>query len=124
MRMKEDAMLNGQLKPAYNLQHGVDSEYITWIDISAKPTDTGTLIPFLKDMEKHLSFRYQEIVADAGYESEENYLFLEKNGQSSFIKPMNYEISKTQNIKKISGKWKTWNMILKKTVIVVKTGKC
>lgn len=34
MRMKEDAMLNGQLKPAYNLQHGVDSEYITWLDIS------------------------------------------------------------------------------------------
>ena len=104
MRMKEDAMMNGQLKPAYNLQHGVDSEYITWIDISAKPTDTGTLIPFLKDMEKHLSFRYQEIVADAGYESEENYLFLEKNGQSSFIKPMNYEISKTRNYKKDIGK--------------------
>lgn len=28
MRMKEDAMKNGQLKPGYNLQHGVDSEYI------------------------------------------------------------------------------------------------
>ena len=50
MRMKEDAMRNGQLKPAYNIQHGVDSEYITWIDISSKTTDTGTLIPFLKDM--------------------------------------------------------------------------
>ena len=24
MRLKEDAMLNGQLKPAYNLQHAVD----------------------------------------------------------------------------------------------------
>ena len=56
MRMKEDAMLNGQLKPAYNIQHGVDSEYITWVDISAHSTDTLTLIPFLKDMEKHLSF--------------------------------------------------------------------
>ena len=104
MRMKEDAMLNGQLKPAYNLQHGVDSEYITWIDISAKPTDTGTLIPFLKDMEKHLSFRYQEIVADAGYESEENYLFLEAQGQRAFIKPQNYEISKTRKYKKDIGK--------------------
>ena len=29
VRMKEDAMLNGQLKPAYNIQHGVDSEYST-----------------------------------------------------------------------------------------------
>ena len=100
MRMKEDAMRNGQLKPAYNIQHGVDSEYITWVDISAHPTDTRTLIPFLKDMEKHLSFKYTEIVADAGYESEENYAFLEANGQRSFIKPVNYEISKTGKYKK------------------------
>ena len=96
MRLKEDAMLNGQLKPAYNLQHGVDSEYITWLDISPRPTDTRTLIPFLKDMELHLPFKYQEIVADAGYESEENYLFLEGNGQLAYIKPQNYEISKTR----------------------------
>ena len=96
MRLKEDAMLNGQLKPAYNLQHGVDSEYITWLDISPRPTDTRTLIPFLKDMELHLPFKYQEIVADAGYESEENYLFLEENGQLAYIKPQNYEISKTR----------------------------
>ena len=84
MRMKEDAMLNGQLKPAYNIQHGVDSEYITWIDISPHPTDTRTLIPFLKDMENHLGFKYSEVVADAGYESEENYLFIESNGQTAY----------------------------------------
>ena len=107
MRMKEDAMLNGQLKPAYNLQHGVDSEYITWLDISPRPTDTRTLIPFLKDMELYLPFKYQEIVADAGYESEENYLFLEENGQLAYIKPQNYEISKPENTVKISGGWKT-----------------
>ena len=32
----------------------------------------------------------------SGYESEENYLFLEKSGQYSYIKPTNYEISKTR----------------------------
>ncbi len=100
MRMKEDAMLNGQLKPAYNLQHGVDSEYVTWLDIYSNPTDTLTLIPFLKDMEKHLSFKYKNIVADAGYESEENYVFLEKNGQIGYIKPQNYELSKQRNYRK------------------------
>ena len=100
MRMKEDAMLNGQLKPAYNIQHGVDSEYITWIDISPRPTDTRTLIPFLKDMESYLGFKYSEIVADAGYESEENYLFIESNGQTAYIKPQTYEISKTRKYKK------------------------
>jgi transposase len=96
MRLKEDAMLNGQLKPAYNLQHGVDAQYITWLDISSHPTDVLTLVPFLKDMEKHLPFKYCEIVADAGYESEEAYVFLEQNDQESYLKPQNYEISKTR----------------------------
>lgn len=104
MRMKEDAMGNGQLKPAYNLQHGVDSEYITWLTIGSEPADTTTLIPFLKDAQSHLKFKYKNVTADAGYESEENYLFLEKNGQSSYIKPANYEISKTRKYKDDIGK--------------------
>lgn len=96
MRMKEDAMLNGQLKPAYNVQHAVDAGFITWVDVSSHPGDTLTLRPMLADMEKHLRFKYRDIVADAGYESEENYLYLENNGQTSYIKPTNYEISKTR----------------------------
>jgi transposase len=100
MRMKEDAMLNGQLKPAYNLQHGVDSEYVTWLGIYPNPNDTMTLIPFLKEMEQYMSFKYRNIVADAGYESEENYVFVERNGQVGYIKPQNYELSKTRNFKK------------------------
>ena len=104
MRMKEDAMMNGQLKPAYNLQHGVDSEYITWLTVGPQPTDTTTLIPFLKEAEQHLKFKYKNITADAGYESEENYLFLEENGQVAFIKPANYEISKTRKYKNDIGK--------------------
>ena len=104
MRMKEDAMGNGQLKPAYNLQHGVDSEYITWLTIGPQPTDTTTLIPFLKDAEEHLKFKYKNVTTDAGYESEENYVFLEENGQLSYIKPANYEISKTRRYKNDIGK--------------------
>lgn len=99
MRMKEDAMLNGQLKPAYNLQHGVDSEYIVWAELYPNPTDPNTLIPFLDSMSKHLRFPYKNIVADAGYESEENYRFIELNGQTAYIKPNNYEISKTRKYK-------------------------
>ena len=104
MRMKEDAMGNGQLKPAYNLQHGVDSEYIAWVTIGSQPTDTTTLIPFLKDAEEYLKFKYKNITADAGYESEENYQFLETNGQLSYIKPANYESSKTRKYKNDIGK--------------------
>jgi hypothetical protein len=93
-------MGNGQLKAGYNVQHGVDSEYITWLNIGPQPTDTTTLVPFLKSMELHLKFKCEKIVADAGYESEENYVFLEENGQLAFIKPSNYEISKTRKYQK------------------------
>jgi transposase len=96
MRMKEDAMKNGQLKPGYNVQHGVDSEYIAWLTVGPEATDTSTLIPFLNDMESHLKFKYDKIVLDSGYESEENYSHIESKGQLSFIKPNNYEISKTR----------------------------
>ncbi|AKN31343.1 transposase [Clostridium carboxidivorans P7] len=67
MRMKEDAMKNGQLKPGYNIQHGVDSEYIVWLTVGDQFADTTILIPFIKSME---DFLYFKIVADAGYESE------------------------------------------------------
>ena len=49
----------------------------------------------MKEAQEHLKFKYKNITADAGYESEENYVFLEANGQHSYIKPANYEISKT-----------------------------
>ena len=124
MRMKEDAMQNGQLKPAYNLQHGVDSEYITWLDLSSRPTDTRTLIPFLKEMGKHLPFKYQEVVADAGYESEENYLFLEENGQLSYIKPQNYEILKTRKYRQDIGRMENMRIMSRQTAITAKTGGC
>lgn len=67
--------------------------------IGLQPTDTTTLIPFLKIMEERLNFKYLKIVSDAGYESEENYLFIEENKQIAFIKPANYEISKTRKFK-------------------------
>lgn len=100
MRMKEDYMRNGQLKPGYNLQVGVDSGYISWLTITWHPTDMKTLKPFLQQMEKELSFRYGTVVADAGYESEENYSYLEEHRQRAMIKPNNYEISKKRNFKK------------------------
>ncbi|QAT39390.1 IS1182 family transposase [Clostridium sp. JN-9] len=99
MRMKEDAMKNGQLKPGYNVQNGVDSQYIVWVTVCDKPGDTTTLIPFIKSMEDSLYFKYFKIDADSGYESEENYLYIKENGQLSYIKPANYEISKTRKYK-------------------------
>lgn len=104
MRMKEDHMQNGQLKPAYNVQHGVDAAYIVWLDVNQRPTDARTLISFLESAKKHLKFKYKEIVADAGYESEENYRYLKDHDQLSYIKPNDYEISKTKKYKNDIGR--------------------
>ena len=100
MRMKEDHMRNGQLKPAYNLQHGVDAEYIVWLQLSPNPSDMLTAVPFLKEINQQFSFRYRNIVLDSGYESEETYTYIENSGQLAFIKPANYEISRTRKYQK------------------------
>ncbi len=104
MRMKEDHMRNGQLKPAYNLQIAVNSEYITGLGLFSNRTDFGTLVPLLQKMRKEHGCQYEEVCADAGYESLDNYLYLEQNGQTSFIKPSNYEKKKTKKFKKQIGR--------------------
>ena len=99
MRMKDDHMRNGQLKPAYNVQIAVNSEYITGIDAFSNRTDYGTLEPFLDKLSEKHGEKYKKVTADSGYESLDNYLYLEENGQISFIKPQNYEQSKTKKYK-------------------------
>ena len=99
MHMKEDYMHNGQLKPGYNVQIGVESEYIVGLGVFSNRNDVGTLIPFLQRIKSHTKRLFERIIADAGYESMENYLYLEANGQECFIKPTNYEISKKRTYK-------------------------
>ena len=97
MRMKDDHMKNAQLKPGYNVQVGVSGEYIVGMQAFPNRSDSGTFIPFLKHMEKQHGRKFESVTADAGFESLENYLYLEENGQVCFIKPSNYESSKKKN---------------------------
>lgn len=99
MRMKEDHMRNGQLKPGYNIQLGVEGEYIVGLDICSACNDSTALIPLLKRMEAGHGRKHRAIVADAGYESEENYTYLEHTKQECYIKPANYEQSKKRSIR-------------------------
>ena len=99
MHMKEDHMRNGQLKPGYNVQIAVNSEYITGVAAFSNRTDSGTLQPFLHHLEREHRQKYRAVVADAGYESLNNYLYLEENEQISFIKPINYEAQKSRKFK-------------------------
>lgn len=76
MRVKEDYMMNGQLKPAYNLQIATCQQFVLGYDVFQNPTDTKTLVPFLEKMKLDEQAS-QYIVADAGYGSESNYRYLE-----------------------------------------------
>ncbi|WP_418884589.1 hypothetical protein [Anaerocolumna aminovalerica] len=45
----------------------------------------------MKHMEESLGFKYSSVTADAGYESEEAYCFLDENQQTYYIKAQIYE---------------------------------
>ncbi|KLU67557.1 transposase DDE domain protein [Desulfosporosinus acididurans] len=104
MHMKEDHMRNSQLKPGYNVQIGVEAEYIVGLAISSERSDQLTLISFLDKLIENLPQKYHKVIADAGYESEENYVYLEKQGLKPFIKPQTYEVMKKKSFSKIIGK--------------------
>lgn len=99
MHMKEDHMRNAQLKPGYNVPLAVEGEYIAGLDISSERSDQLTLIPLLEQMEAYTGHQYEDVTADAGYESEENYTYFENKKQTCYIKPQNYERSKTRKFK-------------------------
>ena len=86
MRMKEDHMLNGQLKPAYNVQISTENQFISHYDFYPNPTDTLTLIPFLNGFENRYNILPGKVVADSGYGSEENYEFMHSNDIEPFVK--------------------------------------
>lgn len=86
MRMKEDAMKNGQTKPGYNLQIGTHHQFITDFSFFSNPTDTLTLIPFLNSFTERYNRLPHTAVADSGYGSEENYRFMQENGVEAFVK--------------------------------------
>ena len=92
MHVKEDHMKNGQLKPCYNVNVATASEYVIGCYLSADCTDTNTLIPFTKQLPMD---KIHRLIADAGYESEQNYTYFEGlEHTNAYIKPANHEQKK------------------------------
>ena len=96
MRMKEDHMLNGQLKPAYNAQIAVENYFIVHGYISNDRTDYNTLIPVLEKHKNNFGEVLKDVTADSGYCSEKNLLYLKENGITSYIKLQDHEKRKTR----------------------------
>jgi transposase len=86
MRMKEDHMQNGQLKPGYNVQVSSENQFVLNYSIHPNPTDTLTLPVHIEDFEQHLGTIPQTLTADAGYGSEQNYEVLEQKQVEAYVK--------------------------------------
>ena len=86
MRMKEDHMKNGQLKPAYNTQISTENQFVTKFSLHQRPGDTATLIPHLEEFKEDYKKQSEIVVADAGYGSEQNYEYAEKENIEAYIK--------------------------------------
>ena len=86
MRMKEDAMNNGQTKPGYNIQISTENQYITNYGIFWRPTDQATLIPYLESFETRFGQQSDKVVADSGYGSEMNYEWMDNHAIEAFVK--------------------------------------
>lgn len=97
MRMKEDHMKNGQLKPGYNAQISTNNQFVVNYTLHPNPTDTKTLIPHLKAHKKLYGQLPEVQVTDAGYGSQQNYCYLENQGIQAYIKPSDFDRKQKKN---------------------------
>ena len=98
MRMKEDHMKNGQLKPGYNLQVSSNNQYITNYTLHQATTDTSTLPEHLNDFTQQHQTTPEAITADAGYGSEENYQYLKDRHINGYVKHNQFDREQNHSI--------------------------
>jgi transposase len=96
MRMKEDHMKNGQLKPGYNVQIGTENQFIIGFSLHQRAGDPGCLIPHLDLLEKYNRPKPKSVIADSGYGSEENYTHCEKAEIEALIKYNTFDKEQTK----------------------------
>lgn len=78
--------------------------YVVGVHLFHERSDVNTLIPFLDRIHGNLPKKFNSLIADSGYESEENYKYLNKERITPYIKPLNYEIRKTKKFKNDIGR--------------------
>lgn len=100
MRMKEDHMKNGQLKPGYNVQMGTENQFVVGFSVHQRPGDPGCLVPHLEAVKQQLGRLPRNVIADAGYGSEENYAYLQQQGVESYIKYNTFHLEQKTRRKK------------------------
>lgn len=109
MRMKEDHMRNGQLKPGYNVQIGTENQFIIGYSLHKRPRDTRCLKPHLEIVKAALGKLPRTVIADAGYGGEENYAYLENEQLEAVVKYGTYHQEKTKKWQSDVSKIDNWH---------------
>lgn len=86
MRMKDDHMKNGQLKPGYNIQAGVSNQFLIHYTTHQSPGDAGLLRSHFDAFQNQHNRMPDRVTTDAGYGSEENYEYLANAGSEAYVK--------------------------------------
>lgn len=100
MRMTEDHMRNGQLKPGYNIQMGTENQFVVGFSIHQRVGDTSCLKPHMEQLKDWLGEYPETLIADAGYGSEENYAYLEERQIPAFVKYNTFHYEQKKRYKK------------------------
>ena len=112
MRMKDDHMKNGQLKAGYNVQIATQNQFIIGYKLFQRPGDTRCFQPFMNQLMEALPKVPTQVIADAGYASEENYLFAmgeEQEPLFELLAPYNtYVKEQTKSYKQDISKVQNW----------------
>jgi len=99
MRMKEDRLGTGELKPAYNVQISTENQVITNFTLHQTSSDTVTLASHLQQSNELFGARTKQAITDAGYGSEENYEMLNKCNIEGFIPYQNFRLEQKKKFK-------------------------
>jgi transposase len=111
MRMKEDHMHNGQLKPGYNIQMGTQNQFVIGYTIHQRAGDTGCLQQHLEHIKSWLGEYPESLIADAGYGSEENYAYLAEKQVAAYVKYNTFHYEQKRHRKNNKKKYRPENFI-------------
>jgi transposase len=103
---------NELVGPAYNVQITTSNQYVLNATVHDQASDMPTFIPHITELvrriEKNGLGSMQDLTADAGYGSEENYAFLEGLEVGAYVKYGTWHMEVTGELKKRLYRSENW----------------
>ena len=99
MRMKGEGRGKVWPKPGYNVQIGTENQFVVGFSVHQRAGDTSCLVPHLEQVKEQLGRLPENVIADGGYGSEENYTYLEKAEVGTYVKYNTFHLEQKEKYK-------------------------